>query len=373
MSEVSTWSTTAAENNATPPDGWPEGMPPNAVNDSARENMAAHRRRWNDAEWFQYGDGSAAYTATYVSGTSFTIAGADVSAHYHIGRRVRVVAPTPGTLYGTITAVSYVNPDTTVTVAWDSGSLSNEAITSVATSIISKVNSSIPASENFYADAGGTADAITMTLTTPPTAYAAGQVFQFKATGANTVAPTLNVNGLGAVAIHKRGEAIGAGEIQADDIVTCVYDGTVMQMTSVGRDSFPTGGRMLWGNASAPLGWTKETTFNQHALRITSGTGGATGGSVDFTTAFSTSRGVGGSSSSASPGVASHSHQQRRWSAGGSGQIKIEVSNEPHQSAVTTSMPTTSNAGGGSSHTHGSNYSVNVGVRYLDMITIVKN
>lgn len=48
MSDVRTWSTTASENNATPPDGWPEGMPPSAVNDSARENMAAVKRLYND-------------------------------------------------------------------------------------------------------------------------------------------------------------------------------------------------------------------------------------------------------------------------------------------------------------------------------------
>ena len=41
MSEVLTWSTTAASNNSSPPDGFPEGMLPSTVNNSARENMAA--------------------------------------------------------------------------------------------------------------------------------------------------------------------------------------------------------------------------------------------------------------------------------------------------------------------------------------------
>ena len=31
MSKISTWSTTAASNNSTAPDGWPEGMPPSGV------------------------------------------------------------------------------------------------------------------------------------------------------------------------------------------------------------------------------------------------------------------------------------------------------------------------------------------------------
>lgn len=224
-----------------------------------------------------------------------------------------------------------------------------------------------------YGAAGGTADVITLTLTPAVTAYVAGQVFQFKASAANTAAPTLNVNGVGAVALQKRGQALGAGEIQAGDIVTAVYDGTVFQVTSVGRDSFPTGTRMIFAQAAAPVGWTKETTFNQHALRVTSGAGGVAGGSVDFTTAFSTSRSVGGSSGSASPGVAAHVHQQRYNTAGAAGRIKIETTNEPSSSPTTTNAPTTSSAGGGSSHTHGSAYTVNVGVRYLDVITAVKN
>lgn len=40
MSDVSTWSTTAASNNSASPDGWPESMAPSGVNNSARENMA---------------------------------------------------------------------------------------------------------------------------------------------------------------------------------------------------------------------------------------------------------------------------------------------------------------------------------------------
>jgi hypothetical protein len=41
LSNVSTYSTTAASNNSASPNGWPEGMSPSGVNDSAREMMAA--------------------------------------------------------------------------------------------------------------------------------------------------------------------------------------------------------------------------------------------------------------------------------------------------------------------------------------------
>ena len=40
------------------------------------------------------------------SSTSFAIAGADVTSIYHVGRRVKIIATTPGTIFGTITAVT---------------------------------------------------------------------------------------------------------------------------------------------------------------------------------------------------------------------------------------------------------------------------
>lgn len=48
----------------------------------------------------------------------------------------------------------------------------------------------------------------------------------------------------------------------------------------------PSGTVMLFVQAAAPVGWTKLTTHDDKALRIVSGTGGGSGGSVAFTTAF---------------------------------------------------------------------------------------
>lgn len=50
MANVSQWTKNAAGNNAAVPDGWPEGMPPSGVNDSARENMAAIKRWFLDTQ-----------------------------------------------------------------------------------------------------------------------------------------------------------------------------------------------------------------------------------------------------------------------------------------------------------------------------------
>lgn len=75
-------------------------------------------------------------------------------------------------------------------------------------------------------------DTITASLTPAITSYTAGQGFYFKAGGTNTGAATINLNGLGAKAIQKRGAALAAGDITANNIVVIVYDGTQFQMVS---------------------------------------------------------------------------------------------------------------------------------------------
>lgn len=82
-----------------------------------------------------------------------------------------------------------------------------------------------------YGSVGGTADAITLTLTPAITAYAAGQKFAFIASGANTTAVTINVNSVGAKDVTKRGTtALVAGDIASGAICIVVYDGTRFQL-----------------------------------------------------------------------------------------------------------------------------------------------
>nr|BAR18143.1 prophage MuMc02 [uncultured Mediterranean phage uvMED] len=139
------YDTTAANNSATGTGAVSvaEGMLPSNINNAFRSVMADIRQHYNEAEWIEYGDGAGTYTATYASGTSFTIDGTDVTSIYHAGRRVKVVASTPGTIYGTVSSTSF-STNTTVNVTWDSSSLSNEAITSVHIGVLSKTNNSIP-------------------------------------------------------------------------------------------------------------------------------------------------------------------------------------------------------------------------------------
>jgi hypothetical protein len=139
------YDTTSANNTATGTNSISvaEGMLPSNINNAFRSVMADIRQHYNAAEWIEYGDGAGTYTATYASSTSFTIDGANVTSIYHAGRRVKVVASTPGTIYGTISSTSF-STNTTVNVTWDSGNLSNEAITSVHIGVLAKTNNSIP-------------------------------------------------------------------------------------------------------------------------------------------------------------------------------------------------------------------------------------
>lgn len=123
MTGIELYSTTAANNNSATPNGWPEGQAPSTVNDCARQMQAAIRAWYESAEWINWGD-----TTVYVGATQFKISGSDVTSRYSVGRRIKAVGTATGTIYGTI-SVSSFSTDTTLTVVWDSGSLSNEALT----------------------------------------------------------------------------------------------------------------------------------------------------------------------------------------------------------------------------------------------------
>jgi len=152
-SYIGKYDTTAANNTATSSNSVSvaEGMVPSNINNALRDIMADIRQQFNSAEWIEYGDGAGTYTPAYASSTSFTIAGANVTSVYHAGRRVKLVASTPGTIYGSITSSSF-SSNTTVNIAWDSGSLSNEAITSVHIGAISASNTSLPETPSITGD-----------------------------------------------------------------------------------------------------------------------------------------------------------------------------------------------------------------------------
>ena len=142
-SNIKDYSTTQASNTTLNTINVAEGMLPSNLNNAIRALMKNTRDWFNDSQWVEYGDGDASVTYAYASATSFTIAGVNVTSVYHTGRRIKLTASTPGTIYGTISSSSF-SSNTTVNVTWDSGSLSNEAITTVYIGALSKTNDSIP-------------------------------------------------------------------------------------------------------------------------------------------------------------------------------------------------------------------------------------
>lgn len=153
--------------------------------------------------------------------------------------------------------------------------------------------------------------------------------------------------------------------------------GTLATTTTAG---FEAGTVMLFAQTAAPTGWTKNTsTGDNSALRIVTGSA-STGGSVDFTTAFSATRAVtissltgsAGATTLTTPQIPSHSHP-----GGGS-----TVGWSPQPGCMfpggLNSVASTGATGGGGSHTHpltvsGGSGEVNLAVKYVDVIRATKD
>ena len=206
MAGVKDYSSTASNNTSIGGVSVAEGMLPSNINNAFRAVAADIREWFNDSQWVEYGDGDGAYTATYASGTSFTISGVDVTSIYHANRRIKLTAATPGTIYGTISSSSF-STNTTVNVTWDSGSLSNEAISNVYIAILSQTNNSIP--ENVIAADNLTSDSITTA----------------KITDANVTAAKLATN------------AVEAAKINANAVTEAKINAGAVTTTKIGADA----------------------------------------------------------------------------------------------------------------------------------------
>ena len=91
----------------------------------------------------------------------------------------------------------------------------------------------------FYGADAGSDDAYTITLSPAPTSLVTGQRYHFQANTINTGAATLDINGLGAKAILKNHDVVLVdGDIEANQLITVIYDGTQFQMQSqLGNES----------------------------------------------------------------------------------------------------------------------------------------
>jgi len=117
--------------------------------------------------------------------------------------------------------------------------------------------------------------------------------------------------------------------------------GTIALTSDV--SSFPAGTVLIFGQTSAPTGWTKDTTnFNNSALRVVTGAA-SSGGSVDFTTAFASGLSAGATTLTTTQ-IPSHTHTMN-YGPGGGGNVAFG-------SCSGGGSTNTGATGGGGSHTH---------------------
>jgi len=80
-------------------------------------------------------------TPTYVDGDTFTVPG-DQTSLLHVGRRLQITDG-GGTVYATISSVSYSDPTTTVNLSVDGSDTIDSSVSAVSYGLISAVNSSV--------------------------------------------------------------------------------------------------------------------------------------------------------------------------------------------------------------------------------------
>lgn len=163
--KVGRWSTTAANNNATPPDGWPEGQAPSTVNDCARENMAAIKTAMQDMDFFDHD-----FTPTFINANSFSVPG-DQTARIVAGRQLKLFDATTH-----VRAVGSASFTTVTTISLGAGTALTSSLSSFAVGIINPNNSAIP--NNFNRISASAIETTTLT-----------------ASGAVVLLSTLSVNG----------------------------------------------------------------------------------------------------------------------------------------------------------------------------------
>lgn len=106
-----------------------------------------------------------------------------------------------------------------------------------------------------YAIATGT-DTYTATISPAISGYSTGMSFNILFANANTGASTLNLNGLGAVALKKSASvALASGDIVAGAFFQVVYDGTNFQITTIAT------GAAFVSDAAYSASWNGITTI----------------------------------------------------------------------------------------------------------------
>lgn len=107
-------------------------------------------------------------------------------------------------------------------------------------------------SPTFLTSVSGT-NTITASLINPSlVTYATGMMVKFIASGSNSGAVTININGIGAVALTKTGStALVTGDIIAGSTIIAMYDGTRFQLSSGAGGGGAKAGGVIYENTTA--------------------------------------------------------------------------------------------------------------------------
>jgi len=234
---------------------------------------------------------SLALTPTFISTTQFSVVG-DVTTTMEVNRRIKVTISS-GTKYGKITAASFGSGITTITVALDSGSL-DSGLSAVWYGIISVTNDSV----NKYA------------------------------VGLDNVDNTSDAN-----------KPISTATQAALDAST-----TATQAALDAKATMAAGTKTSFFQASAPIGWTQDTSNNDAMLRVVSGSGGGTGGTHGASLGVPASTTGGHSLTSAENGPHTHTVAVGVSSTTGGGATGATY--------ASIGPTTSSSSGSGTAHTH---------------------
>lgn len=155
--------------------------------------------------------------------------------------------------------------------------------------------------------------------------------------------------------------------------MTMIVDGTTgigfpdstIQATAA-KNPFDSGTLMLFQQTAAPTGWTKQTTHNDKALRVVSGTA-SSGGTSAFTTVFANQTPTIGATTLSTAQIPSHTHSIQSHIG-----TETNIIGKGNQANYGDANYGTNAAGGGGSHTHSST-AITLNVQYVDLIIASKN
>jgi hypothetical protein len=181
------------------------------------------------------------------------------------------------------------------------------------------------------------------------------------------------------VLFNSAGTGTGSGQSGAGSLINFSAAPQVA-IVALAEDLIPPTTVMIFQQTTAPVGWTKVTTFNDYALRIVSGAA-SSGGTNAFSTVMAQTT-VGGHTLTISE-IPAHNHAvtdpghahslaagspysnsgAQTWGGGSAGNIGAQSIQ-----SNTTGISIQNNGGGGSH-----NHSITMGIQYVDAILAQKN